>query len=90
MKSLTKYTIWLILPIACLLLWWAANKPIATEIRSPYQIQLQLIDAGYGKVWVKGEWKVLKADGEWGPISRAAFNQYKADEITKRMANVKR
>ena len=84
MKSIAKYLLWLFLPAACLLLWWVCyNQPVT--IRSPYQTQLQLIRAGHGKAWVKGEWKVLKADGEWGPISQAAHNQYLCDKVMRKM-----
>ncbi len=85
MKAVAKYICWFLFPLFCLFL--LAVWPVESEvIRSPYQAQLQLIEAGYEKVWVKGEWKILKADTKWGPISQAAYNQYVADKVTKRMS----
>jgi len=53
-----------------------------TKIRNIGETQQQLIDAGYGYIYVARykKWCTLTVDYKWGPIMDAAYCAYMADK----------
>ena len=58
------------------------------QIRNIGETQQQLIDAGYERVYVPEyeDFKTLKVDYTWGPITEAAYCQWAHDKVIARMS----